>query len=252
MASVVNDSVETRNNVTVNLQVKDSAGLVSQIGDNIIINTINANDQKAVVFKWTPQLAGAHEVIVTVDSDDTILESDETNNIITKAVNVTQRALSSAIVLAKDTFSENESMAISLVISNQGNVPENINYTLTVEDLNGSVFETVTQSLLSLEPYALQEVNLTWNTGTILTGDNKLHVTITDSTTGELLTESTKSFTIQPTPSVSEPSNTETITVAGDPSAPDSIIRRGDRYVTTIVEDITSNQALTRKPLLMS
>jgi flagellar hook assembly protein FlgD len=195
-ATVKNDSADVADNVIVNLKVKDSAGDISQIGEDIIISSLAADEEKEILFNWTPQLSGDHEVIITIDPYDTIIETDEDNNALIRSIGVNISTLATDILLTKNIFTENEDMAISLNFSNLNNAQLYFDYTLTIEDGNGAFFSTITSGSEVLAAYLSKTEAITWNTQNVVAGDHVMRLEAFDNT-GTLISDDTQAFTVQ-------------------------------------------------------
>jgi flagellar hook assembly protein FlgD len=196
-ASVLNDSYEVQENVVVNMKVRDASGTISEIGEDIVINSLRASEDKTVVFMWTPQMTGAHKVIITVDPYDDINETDETNNALERPVDVNISSLSVGTLLPKDTFGEGEGVDIRLLFTNQGDSSIDFSYVLTVEDEKGGVYETITDTTHSISAQTSYETTISWNTANLLGGEHFVRLKAYDSV-GELIAEDSNTFTIQP------------------------------------------------------
>lgn len=194
-ASVMNASDQSREAVFVRFMVRDPSGIISQIGDDVRLQEMQPGEDRIVLFWWTPQVHGAHEIFITVDPENQVPESDETNNSLAKSINVGRSEISGTLLLTAADFNANEDVSIKVLLSNKGFEALSVSCEVTVEDALGNIFSTIASNSAALTANGLSEREFIWNTGNILAGQHIMRLRVFGED-GELLAEDKLEFTV--------------------------------------------------------
>jgi Tol biopolymer transport system component/fibronectin type 3 domain-containing protein len=175
--------------------------------------------------------AGKYNIVAVVDPLDTILESDETNNLATKEFQVFDRAGISVITTIPTTmYTGNEDMGVDIKIWNSGS-DSNIIVRVTVEDKTGAEVETLDERTLDMHYASHERYTLIWNTGSLYPGEYRIHSIALQG--AEVLDENIIPFIIVPDVEIKSSIVTDK-TLYGpyeDVNATVSVVNRGTNYI---------------------
>jgi len=182
-------------NVDVSMYIWNALGELELLKSETI-PTLAAGSSYVVTTTWnsTGKL-GDNRLIVVVDSEDKIVESDETNNTAIKDFYVANKAgISMTTSLDAVQYTSKQNANISVITRNTGPVTDTV-LTVRIEDANGSPVTTF-DSRESTLAYATEKTeNFVWNTGSTFSGSYFVHSILKDSS-GVLLSDQTVPFTI--------------------------------------------------------
>ncbi len=142
------------------------------------------------------------DIYAVVDAENRMTECNETNN----SVSIPITAISSAHISATTDAPEYgpfTSVVIDYTVQNQGALPlaltlpaASVTAEVFITDVNGDTVATFPpQTVDTLAAGENQAFELNWNTGTVLTGDYKVHARLKNAL-GELVDEADSPFTI--------------------------------------------------------
>jgi len=159
----------TVDNVKVSLSIYDIDNQLVVYSANSTDLTLLKNKYNNVSFTWKANKIGNYNVTVKVDPDDTIDESNETDNQLTKSM-VVYDWPDLAVVnvnVPTESFMEGDTVQISAVISNLGG-SNATDYTVGLyinpaQSGSMSYSNLISTSLVSVAVYTSKQVNLVWN-----------------------------------------------------------------------------------------
>jgi flagellar hook assembly protein FlgD len=194
-AVVSNTSQVDISNVDVAVYVWNALGQLELLKSETI-PTIAAGSSSLISATWNSTgKTGANRLVVVVDPDDKITESNESNNMAIKDFYVADHAgVSMNTSLDAVQYTSNQNANIAVTIWNTGPAATAV-LNARIEDANGypvSTFDTKTVTLA----YAAQSIQTyAWNTGRTYTGPYVVHAVLKD-TSGTVLADNTTPFTI--------------------------------------------------------
>jgi len=129
------------------------------------IDGIEKGGQKTVEFKLNVLgLAGEHNFSFLIDSEDQVLEFDETNNRAEKSTIL--QNLDLALETDQLTYQSNEQVNIMTSILNLSSIEYgNINLAIQIKDSSDNVLFDIANIFPNLLPASLQKYQTAWNTG---------------------------------------------------------------------------------------
>ncbi|MCX6651639.1 MAG: hypothetical protein NT131_08325 [Methanomassiliicoccales archaeon] len=121
--TVINYGLTTASEFVVS--VKDAIGNQTHYLDNITVTNLSPGESRNIVVDWGSSLttAGTHSIIITVDARGQVLESIETNNVLSPSVKVLEFLPDLAVDGPSIVFSQNpgyanQVMSINVTVSN--------------------------------------------------------------------------------------------------------------------------------------
>ncbi|MCM1987634.1 PQQ-binding-like beta-propeller repeat protein [Methanococcoides seepicolus] len=156
-----NEITATISNIgtTVSGQFNASLKVNGTVADTQAISVLGGGYSKTVTFTWIPETAGDYAITVSVDTDDSIAESDETNNEATVMLTVGEGDPDLVPVsITPASVYENQPYEMRVAIDNIGfGTAENIAVTIKEEN---TVISSGTVS--SLYPAATADYSFMW------------------------------------------------------------------------------------------
>jgi subtilase family serine protease/flagellar hook assembly protein FlgD len=172
-ATIRNRGAAAAANVTATLALRSPAGVVTTLAETTI-GALGAGASSALTADWTPAQAGQYSLVLALDANDSVRESNESNNVATRTVGVASSALPTlGVTLDAAVYGANAPVAGKVTLANAG--PEIAGtLVLRIEDLGGYLVATLPAVNVTL-PYGQSATYpANWNTGAILAGDYRL------------------------------------------------------------------------------
>lgn len=135
---------------------------------------------------------------VTVDSANTVAECNEANNTIDALLTAPANPplLNTAVTADKTAYGPDENAGITYSVANAGSFPADARVSVSIADAeNNPVAEVDTRTLSGLAGGASLNFDALWNSGTALSGDYTVRVTVSDAE-GAVLSVSEAPFAI--------------------------------------------------------
>ncbi|MEJ2697679.1 MAG: Ig-like domain-containing protein [Candidatus Sulfobium sp.] len=192
---VRNTGVVDLNDVDVDVYLLDPDGNVQPLKSETI-PMIAAGSEELIVLDWGGSpVPGKYTIMAVADPTNSIEESDETNNVATKDIFVvTGDKIIMTTTSGSDKYHSDRPVNIDINLVNPG-IEKTVTITTSIEDTQRNVVSPLDTRSIDL-PYGVQDVPLTWNTGTTMAGDYVIHVVLADDS-GALF-ENTVPFSIMP------------------------------------------------------
>ena len=119
-------------------------------------------------------LTGNHNFYITVDPNNLIDETNETNNIAWNSITIGSSGLNLSISTDKTSYTASEDTLITVNIQDILGSDRSGTLTVKVVDLNNNVVSIITNNeAITLSPNENKPLNYTWNTGQTLAGNYK-------------------------------------------------------------------------------
>lgn len=158
-------------NIKVALYTSNPAGGGKAVATVIIPQIIPTGGTVRTTFTMdTVDLGGTLPLYVKLDPDNTIDESDKTNNQANRSVTITATGLTVTIEPNKSAYSANENVQAAITVTELYGTARTLAYDLLILDGNGVLVATVPESALVLRANAGQSFNVLWNTVTTAAG----------------------------------------------------------------------------------
>ncbi|OGW45719.1 MAG: hypothetical protein A2Y66_01370 [Nitrospirae bacterium RBG_13_41_22] len=121
-------------------------------------------------------MAGSHSFYITLDPNNLIDETNETNNTAWNSITIGSSNLTASITTDKTGYTAGEDIQIFINITNLTASERTGTIEVKVLDLNNNVVSIVTSDqALILSSDETEALNLTWNTGATLSGSYKIY-----------------------------------------------------------------------------
>lgn len=147
-----------------------------KIGETQIISSLAAGENETVSVTWAiPAIEQSHDIYVHIDPNNTILESNESNNIAFTSFILPDLTIDMADILFID---ELLSVKINTTIHNRGVMPAS-NVLIQIFDgnpLNGSLIANA--SIPVIPPDSNVTISTIWDTGGVKIGGHDIHVVV--------------------------------------------------------------------------
>ncbi len=155
-------------------------------------------------------LTGNHSFYITVDPNNLIDETNETNNIAWNSLTIGEAGLSLNVSTDKAIYTANEDVQITATIGNLLNSERSGTIEVKVIDLNDNVVSIVTtNNAITLLPTESKALTFTWNTGITLSGNYKVYSHFVEN--GNIITKADALITISPSITISSKVTTDKI-----------------------------------------
>jgi len=126
-------------------------------------------------------LGGSHTFYVCVDPDNSIDESDKTNNQASRSVTISAAGLAASIYTSKGAYGANEAVPVSLSVNELSGTARSLVYDLLVSDASGVQAALLPEVALPLGASAGVNLSIPWNTGTTFAGSYTVTVRIKEN-----------------------------------------------------------------------
>ena len=196
-AVISNTSQVGVSNVGVTIYAWNALGQLEFIKSDTI-SSIPAGSSALVIATWDSSgKVGDNRLIVAVDQDDKIAESNESNNMAIRDFYVADHVgLSMTTTPDARQYSSNQNANLLVTIRNAGPTANAV-LDVRIEDGNGYQVSLFNSKTISLAYAAESTENLVWNTGSTYAGPYAVHAILRDAS-GTVLVENTTPFTIIP------------------------------------------------------
>ncbi|MEQ1719132.1 MAG: hypothetical protein ABL907_24630, partial [Hyphomicrobium sp.] len=145
----------------------------------------------------TRGLTGNHSFYITLDPDNLIDETNETNNIAWNSLTIGSSNLNLTISTDKTAYTANENILITVNIQDILGSDRSGTLTVKIVDLNNNVVSVVASNqLVTISPNENRVLNFTWNTGQTLAGNYKVYSHFVEN--GNIIARADAPITINP------------------------------------------------------
>ena len=163
--------------IRVNLYNGNPSSGGTIISTHTISQIIQFGGQTQISFSVdTVGLSGNHEFHILLDFDNTIDETNETNNTAWNSLAIGPSGLSLGVSADKTSYNANEDVLITVSTGNLTDLSRTGTLEVRMTDLNSNVVSIVSANqALTLGPNENSMLSYTWNKGQTLSGDYKVY-----------------------------------------------------------------------------
>ncbi len=160
------------------------------------ITSIPAGSSTLITAMWNSAgKAGFNRLVVVIDPDDTIVESNKINNSTITDFSVVDKAgISMSTAMDYSQYTSNQTVNIAVAEWNAGPLADTV-LTTRIVDGNGNTVTAFSPTAVRLAYAASSTRKFTWNTGSIYAGNYTVHTVLKDAS-GSILAENKVPFTI--------------------------------------------------------
>ena len=177
------------------ITITNASGVVYTDTQNVE-NGLNANDSTTVPFTWTPDNTGNYTIIAEVDPDNTVNESNESDNYYTKTItvlpkpNLVIKDITTTTPIYNNTLTE-----INITIANNGAADVNTTFPvkIIITNASGNAVYTNTTDVSGLN--ASDSTTLTFNWTPTNTGEYTITAFVDSNNTVDELNENDNYYT---------------------------------------------------------
>lgn len=151
-----------------------------------------------VLVDWTAPAAGRYQLVASVDPDNLIAESDETNNVAWRDIDVTVAGQSVGlhVALGKTMYDQGEAVEAVFTATN-GGIPLDARLSVAIEDLEGYLVTRLPPiALTALASGEARAVPVAWPSGNTFAGQYRVRGEVL-GTDGKVLATATVGFGIR-------------------------------------------------------
>lgn len=179
---VHNRGTQASTATTVSLVAIAPDSMASVLLDGVPLAPLAVGNSHALTADWTvPVQPGQYTLVAVVDPDNTVAESQESNNVVLKAVLVPSGALP-AVAVRTDAlvYHSHDTVTATVRMTNAG-APWSGRIVMTVADTAGFVMQTLRQEEITALPYGANlEMIATWQVGTTFAGTYQIVARLLD------------------------------------------------------------------------
>lgn len=140
-------------------------------GETTIPQIVSQGGSATATFALdTIGLNGSHSLYVRIDPDNSIDESDETNNQASRGVTIAATGLTATIATDKSTYSANENVLTTVSLAELNGTARSLNYDLLILDANNVQAASLPDTAMTLGANATQNLTIPWNIATTYAG----------------------------------------------------------------------------------
>jgi Tol biopolymer transport system component/flagellar hook assembly protein FlgD/subtilase family serine protease/fibronectin type 3 domain-containing protein len=195
-AVVKNPSSNDVNNVTVELHLWDSAGILTLLKSEVIPLIASGSVVTVSTRITAGNVPGANTVIVVADPADTIGELSETNNYATAEFYIAENdGAIMTTTLSSPQYASDQDVHVALELRNSG-ADVNGNLEVAVEDQNGARVRLLDKLNVTLTYGQKKNLSYIWNTGSTFAGNYRVHSFFTGAM--GIISENKTPFAIAP------------------------------------------------------
>lgn len=170
-------------------------------GETVIPQIIAQGGSAAAAFALdTIGLNGNHALYLRIDPDNSIDESDKSNNQASRSLAIAPAGLNLSIATNKSAYSANENILTAISATELNGRPRSLTYDLLILDAKGIQAASLPENPLPLAANAATNFTAAWDSGSLYAGSYSVMVRIKENT--RIIAMATAPFTITPVKTV--------------------------------------------------
>lgn len=158
---------------------------------------LGAGESGEMEITWdTSGQEGSYQIQAVVDPINDIKELDETNNSASTGITITSAQLSLEVNASTASCGANETMSISVDLTNHAEQSRSLTLEVRIEDQAGNEVTVVSEEVISIEAGTSESRDLIWNTGHTYSGDYRIQAKALEG--GKVRKSAAFNFSISP------------------------------------------------------